>query len=250
MEINMTVSINKVYQAAQELLIGGSTPNVKFALQIAACSAQQSLSGNGRMARVIAKYVHKPLPAEEVLRAELKEQKVGILNTHISAIYWAEYLEDNGLLDPIQLIANAGDAYWAIHDRDTIYKEQMFIRSYIYDLYHPTVDDESGKTHGYGMAYKTISFALFLLFPLYCEVAILDRHHLNRLIKTVQTIGYGPTYIKVERELRAERALAYPTESLGIYGWWAWENWRQAVGASEAPNGTVETHALLSARWY
>jgi hypothetical protein len=239
----MTITLRQVTEQAT-LLTLGKTPSVKFALQIAGCSAQQSLSGNGRMARVLAKYVHSPLPEQYELIEEFKREKVGILPNHIAAVYWAEYLENEGLLDDITNSLLSGSL-------GNNYREQLHVRSYIYDLYHPTVDD-NGKTKGYGMGYKTISFAMLLLLPLSCELAVLDRHHLARMTKTVQTVGYGPTYLKIEREMIAERDAqsTSSTVSLGVYGWLRWEQWRQWVGASEATFGTVESHENLNCRQY
>ena len=231
-----------VWVAARELNEGGRLPNLKFALQIAACSAQQSLHNNGLIARVLAKYVERHLPERDDLYKELAEESVLINENHLRAIYWAEELENNAMLkdfykQPIGLI------------------EQRRWRAAMHDLFHPVVDIDKGKTVGKGMGWKTISFAMLLMWPETTEVAIIDRHHLGRLGHRQQTLGYHTAYYRVEDQIVRERdeyvgLVGADMVPLGVWGWYKWEEYRQAKGVSEAEGGEIESHLMLSCRWY
>lgn len=86
----MALTMDDVISSVFELTFGEkslTSNTVKFALQVAACSAQQSLSGNGRIARVLARYVERELPDRETLyRILATDAKAMINSNHITAI--------------------------------------------------------------------------------------------------------------------------------------------------------------------
>ena len=224
--------------SAQELNFGSQPASVKFALWIAAMSAQQSLEKNGVAARVLAAYVDSELPDRESLYAELCTWGCNVNNNHLNALYHAQELEWNGQLVTL-------GAYSSPNIID-----QLTWRKNAWDLFHP-YNETTGKREGKGMAWKTISFALMLLNPLSCQLVPIDRHHLARLgynkNKGVQNYA---TYLRIETEIRQEAVKeGLATIPLALFAWKKWEEYRQLTGASTECD-KLQSHILLSCRMY
>lgn len=233
----MGVTLDNVILGANDLASGGRRASVKFALWIAACSANQGLEENGRMARVLAQYVRGGLPDRETLTAELLAVKCNLYGTMLDAIYHAEMLEQAGELRAYGVRPRTRAGWLAWRDR-------------LHALYH----DQSGA---HGMAWKTISFAALILWPTACELVPVDRFVMARLGETTKTgkpkgsPQVRATYLKIEGYVRSERdALGFGLVPLGLWHWLTWEQWRQQVGASLGMGGQAQSHAALSCRAY
>lgn len=103
---------------------------------------------------------------------------------------------------------------------------------------------------GYGLGWKTISFAHMLLFPTTSDLVPVDRHHMNRLYGTTTSPSSEKKYLQVEDVIRQEQlASNYANYPASWFAWLKWEQFRQATGASLSTNG-CESHLLLSVYWY
>ena len=215
-----SVTLEDIYRDASLLMQGQEQASVKLALWIAACSTNQALDKNGKMARVLAPYVHRPLPTRDVLASMLRMCQCFFTGRMLDTIYYIEHLDECGYLRGLEHIPSGfiAQSQWR--------------------------EDVLSLLKGHGMAYKTISFACMLLNPLKCELVPIDRHVIARLdIKGSVT----PTrYLAIEQLIVIERH-DYHMENvpLCLFHWWLWEAWRQYTGASKFA-GSVESHCTLS----
>ncbi len=218
----MSISIADIYQAASEL-IGSQQPSLKLALWASACSTQQALSKNGEMARLLACYVHRPLPDRDTLAVMFRQVKCFFSGRMLDTIYFVEWLEKSGQLGGLDKLPEG-------------YEAQVTWRDKLITL-----------VAGHGLSFKTISFAALLIAPLTCELVPVDRHVLARLgFETRNSPQKRREYMTIEARIIRER---YEASSeaipLALWHWMKWEEHRYACGASQG-NGKVESHAMLS----
>lgn len=220
------VTLNDVIRTATELATGENTASVKFALWVSALSTQQSLSANCRLAELLRPYIDTPLPTNEngELWVYLSQAKGVLYRSHIRALYHIEGLERAGELNGLE---NIGDNYTS----------QLAWRERVYHL-----------VHGYGMAYKTVSFAALIIDPLHCELVPVDRHVNARLgfNKNISCKSLKQ-YLEREQLVMSERNDAgFNDIPLGLWHWFKWEQYRQTVGASKSHS--CESHNGLNCR--
>lgn len=220
------ISFESLNTAIDELATGDYKPSVKFALWVSALSTQQTLSGNCRLADLLRPYIDKPLPSNEhnELWNYLSSARGVLYRSHIRALYHIEALERAGELVGLE---NIGDNYTA----------QLDWRKRVYSL-----------VNGYGMAWKTISFAALIIDARKCELVPVDRHVLARL-------GYDnkcgvqsyPKYLRIEQEVMMERNEQGRNDiPLSHWHWYKWEEYRQMQGKSKS--NECESHLSLNCR--
>src|SRR5260370_4040563 len=201
-----------------EILYGDKAPSRLRALRVASLSVLQNLESNGKMARLLAPFVNRPLPDRETLTALLRLSHGVIFGSHLDALASIDEAWLNGKLDKFETIP-------------TSYEEQVTWRDELVKLIH-------------GMSYKTVSFALLIYMPLACQLLAIDRHHLRRLSLPNRT-PTGKQYSAIELALQAERdEQGYKHVPLGTWGSWKWAIQRDGIDA-EYPS-----HRALSCRWY
>lgn len=211
-------SITETQVAMMQLLEDDNKPNIKLAFWNSALSCRIRLDKNGKLARIMASYVDKPLPDRETLYQELKVTGANIWRSHIDALYAIERLYNQGLL----YFPTLG----------TLEEQKQWRR------------DMVGLIPG--LACKLISWAFFIYSPLDCKLLTLDCWHCKRLGveqgklsgSTARAIDY---YEQIETLLMGECIGLYPDHLPQIVAAMLWLNYR---------NEGVTSHREISCRWY
>jgi hypothetical protein len=231
-------SIQAVKQAAADLIWPVADKqsyavkpwNIKRAVYAAGFSPNQKLPANCTVARALVPYTFEPLPEKQALYEYLMDtnrqapsgRKANLsCSSYWSSIYRAEELETFGKL---------ADLCWKPTNR----AEWVEWRDQMYALWH-------SKDRGYGMSYKTISFAALLLWPLECELVPVDTHVLQRLgCPEKGTPQQRTRYMEIEQMVIDERHEAGCDDTpLGI---WHWLKWNEHLTGEAS---VVESHKDL-----
>src|SRR2546430_8554321 len=93
------ISLQASQAGMMELLYGDKAPSLVFALRSGALSKLQELSANGRMSRLIAPFVNRPLPDRETLTALLRLSHGVLFGSHLDALASIDALKAQGKLD-------------------------------------------------------------------------------------------------------------------------------------------------------
>lgn len=219
------ITFDQTLRDAQQITQGHTGPKVvKFALWIAALSAQQSLANNARLAKALRPHVNGHFESIEDVYKILKPCRANLNGCHLNAIMRAQELEEFGLLDDLEHIG-------------TTRQEQIAWREKVRVL-----------MRGFGMGWKTISFAALLLDPLHCELVPVDVWVLTRLGFDTTDTRARYFYHLVEDMIQTERAGEGKSHiPLGLYHWWKWLDYRDSKGATLDISG-FDSHADLSPR--
>lgn len=208
--------------------------NVKRALFNAAFSPNQELQPNGTVALALKPYVTKDLPHKSELYAYLletnKQAEKGYranlsCQSYWQAVYHIESLHKRGLLEQFCI-------------EPQTFLEWRTTRDRLYALFH----DGTGN---YGMSWKTLSFALLLIWPLTCDLVPVDRFVMARFGLDGGSPQEKKAYERVEQLVIDERKEAgFENIPLGQWHWYKWEEYRQLQGKSLA-DGAVQSHRAL-----
>ena len=214
------ISLQASTDGMMELLYGDKPASLLHALRVASLSVLQNLEVNGKMSRLLAPFVNRPLPDRETLTALLRLSHGVIFGSHLDALASIDEAWLNGKISKFETVPVS-------------YEEQVTWRSELVSLIH-------------GMSYKTVSFALLIYSPLACQLVPVDRHHLRRLAQNPNRTPTGKQYIAIELALQAERdEHGYKNLPLGTWASWKWAEQRDGVDAESYPS-----HRALSCRWY
>lgn len=217
-------NVGEVYARAAEIASGPRVASVKLALWAALLSAQTGLAENARQVETLRRYVDRGLPRNP---NKLWREMEGAQNfTHVKllGLYHIEALERHDKLAGLESIG-------------ATLVEQKEWRDKVHRL-----------VRRHGMAWKTVSFAAFLLSPTTCELVPIDRHHLHLRGFQCNSVRSKKRYTAVENIIQLERDLYLAGHPAAIYAWLTWDSYRMQTGANTT--GRIESHAGLNCRVY
>lgn len=221
------VSIEETDTAMAQLLYGTQAASIKLAFWNSMLSLQVKLPVNCRHARVMARYVNRPLPPMWQLINELGGEATedtitrfpsGLMTVHFKGLYAIESLYNQGMLD-----FDCGDEL----DCQRAWRDRMV------DLIP-------------GMGSKLVSWALFIYDPFNCKLMTVDTVHCSRIgIDQRKLSGSGKAqrayYRHVEDMLRGECLALFPDRLPAVTAACLWLNFR---------NEGITSHREISCRWY
>lgn len=225
-------------QAATEVMQAGrgfgenhEQASLKLALWASCLSAQKQLGANAKQVGVIRGFVTRGLPSDhETVYALVAEYGDPFLShREIDTLYYVQLLEADGSLARFEQMPTTLDAWYE-------WREDLLT-----------------LLAGHGLSRKMVSFAALLMWPLDCQLVPCDRHVFARLHHTdaeykASSKGKG-IYLTAEAEVVDEWLAAGEPATIGIWHWYTWSAYRQAIGA-ETKGDACESHRLLSPYWY
>lgn len=220
------ITLDGCWQTISELAQAGSKPaSVKLALWAAILSIQTKLEPNGKQTRVMAPFVHAPLPAnrKELTAWLCSGTGSGVMPNQITGLYAVEQLERDGRLPAMP------QPDWTLERWQAWASEVEKI---------------------FSLGRKTARFAGLLLAPLTCPLLPVDMWVMIRLGYDHDAPTSTKEYRAVEQQVIAERDRnGHSDMPLGAWHWFKWSEIRQECGA-ETVSERPESHALLSPCWY